>query len=90
MPCYDTPPEWEGKARRNAEEAVRILCETIGMLIRAGLTPVRRDLQWYLEHREIDLEIAESSYYKRPEPQKAAEIRADIAMVRDMLAKMKG
>lgn len=67
MPCYNPPPPYEDKQKRNAEQAVRILC---GMCRNAS--PVTETLlAWYIDHLKIDIEQAK--YWKKPEDLAIAE-----------------
>lgn len=90
MPCYDPPPPWQDRQRWSAEEAVRILCHVIGQSLDAGLLTgleARRPLEWYLEHRKIDLEIATNrDGYGLPDAAEADKIRADLGRVEALLA----
>jgi len=58
MPCYDPPPSYEKAYRRNAEQAVQLLCGLITPRVRNGDTTLSSDLlRWFIEHRRIDVEI---------------------------------
>jgi hypothetical protein len=82
MPCYEPPPPWEGTQRKNAEQAVRILCA----LVREDLASMPLDVvAWFLEHREVDLQIATTPYYGNLSPRDADEAKADIARARAVL-----
>lgn len=79
MPCYDPPPPWEGKQRKNAEQAVRLLCLVIGDSVRSADPRLPREfLTWFIEHREIDRKIATTPYYGKPDPDEAAKAVQDI------------
>lgn len=92
MPCYDAPPPWEGRKIKNAEQAVRLLCAQTGEAIANGKTPQRETLEWFLEHRKIDLEIALGSRivgaeeHNRIQADEAEKARHDIQKVSSMLA----
>ena len=57
MPCYDPPPPWEGRRIKSAERAVALLCDEVGGRLLDGRTVPREQIEWYIGHREIDLEI---------------------------------
>ena len=89
MPCYDPPPSYEGKARRNAENAAKILCGMVSAMIKEN-QPVERDLLvWWRNHREIDLEVVldprnQLEYDRETEKQ----CRRDILRANTMLKQM--
>ena len=87
MPCYDPPPEWEGDARKNAEEAVRLLCDQVETRLRGsnGLVsvPPAELLRWYLAHRKIDLRIALDP--RMGKKWEAADISQDIIRIEKWL-----
>lgn len=57
MPCYDPPPHWEGEAKENAEQAVRLLCGFVSERIREGDSTLPPEFVfWFIKHREIDLQ----------------------------------
>lgn len=56
MPCYDPPPPWADEARRNAEQAVKIVCALARHLLDNGQMFNLDLLRWYLQHRRIDLQ----------------------------------
>jgi hypothetical protein len=80
VPCYNPPPPWEGKQKENAEQAVRLLCSMVGQNL---ATMPNEVLTWFLEHREIDLEIATGSC--SPDVSGAEAAKNDIARVRAIL-----
>jgi hypothetical protein len=86
MPCYEAPPEWVGDAKKNAEEAVRILCAQIGKAVEAGIIPKRHLMEWLVEHRKIDLRMAIDSYFPKSEVEREA-IRRDIARLEAILSR---
>lgn len=79
MPCYDPPPPYEGRQRQNAEQASRLLCTIVRNQMARKETIADSVIKWYIEHRRIDLEIAETGYWGRPiEPSEIADIKASI------------
>lgn len=86
MPCYDPPPPWEGAQKTNAEQATRLLCRVVGDRVRAGDPTLPREfVLWFAEHREIDRQIATTSYYGKPDPVEAAKAVQDIERARRLL-----
>lgn len=84
MPCYDPPMPWEGKQRKNAETAVRLMCKYMSEAIKNPDLDLEQDiLQCYIEHREIDLEIASSRFQSFPEDPET--IKASIALAKSRL-----
>ncbi|MNC56152.1 hypothetical protein D3C87_1261490 [compost metagenome] len=92
MPCYEAPPQWEGRKIKNAEQAVRILCKQTCEALAEGKTLSRETLEWFLDHRKIDLEIALGSRivgreeHNRIKEDEAEKARQDIEKVSSMLA----
>ena len=89
MPCYEHPPPWEGAQRKNAEQAVKLLCADVTTSISSGKTAIDPDLlRWYIAHREIDVIMSEQPYHRTPMPEDAADAmraRSDIARARRLL-----
>ena len=85
MPCYDAPPPWEGEQKKNAEQAVGILCRHVTAALDAGLIVPHEVLWWYLAHRQIDLVIATSSHYREQDPVAAEEAKRDIERTKLLL-----
>lgn len=83
MPCYEPPPEWEGDARRSAEDAAKLLCVQVGSAIRRGEQVSIPLMRWYVGHRYVDLRmIADPRMGLRDT---SALIRAEIQRVEQMI-----
>jgi len=85
MPCYDPPPPWEAQYRESAERAVRILCSKIADKARLGQALTREEIDWYIGHREIDLEIAqaiERGQWYTTKHERSGAIKADLAVLK--------
>lgn len=85
MPCYEPPPPWEGAQQKNAEQAVRLLCKKIGALLDGPHAIESELLTWYIEHREIDLQIATTPYYGKPDNSEADKAKRDIERAKKLL-----
>lgn len=85
MPCCDPPAPWEGRSRASAEVATRLLCESIGDLLRAQKVVSSDLLLWFITHREIDLEQATTPYFGRVSLILAEAARSDIDKARNIL-----
>lgn len=92
MPCYDPPPPYQAAAEASAEQAVKILCSIMGSLTKETVIDYLNhllsveNLTWYLEHRKIDLQIAETGFYKTPDLVEARKIRLEIPKIEELLA----
>lgn len=86
MPCYDPPPPWKGAQKKNAEQAVKLLCAEVKAQLNAGKTAIPPTLlRWYMEHRQIDRQIATTPYYGKADPAEAAQAERDIAHAKQLL-----
>jgi len=85
MPCYEPPPPWEGRQRKNAEQAVRLLCQKVGALLDSGHMVERELLLWFAEHREIDRQISTTAYYGKPDAAEADRAVKDIERAKRLL-----
>ena len=89
MPCYTPPPPNDRERQENAFTAIKLLCELVGNRIACGSfgLPVSKEiLDWYIEHRKIDIDTI-NYYYSgnkkyEPDIQKA---HADIEAARKLL-----
>jgi hypothetical protein len=87
MPCYDPPPPWAAAKNKNANDAVRLLCREVSMLIRSTAVVPKDMLIWFLEHREIDRQIATTDYYGSDDSAEAQRTESDIELVKQLLGK---
>jgi hypothetical protein len=85
MPCYDPPPPFEGDAKKNAEQACRILCDMCGELMRREIPLPLNLASWFYNHRVIDLR--EMEFWHRNDPVRRSEIIADLEKLKPMLKK---
>ena len=85
MPCYEPSEPWEGTQQRNAEQAARLLCRHVSATLDAGQMPERDLLSWYIEHREIDRQIAMTPGYHKPNLADERRAEYDIARARRFL-----
>ena len=89
MPCYDPPPPWSERSRRSEMQAVKLLCATVGGSLSGAHMVPEELLEWYVEHRRIDLEIATSeraSIYRSARDASPGEIQRDIEAAERALA----
>ena len=85
MPCYDPPPPWENAQKKNAEQAVRLLCSHTKAALDAGQVPARELLMWFAEHREIDRQIASTAWYGKTDPAEAERAAQDVHRAKRLL-----
>ena len=84
MPCYDPPPPFEGEERRNAEKAVKLLCSNVANKIDNGETVEIPLLEWFLEHKQIDLKVATDGRYGRNKEKDAEDAKRYIKIVKEL------
>jgi hypothetical protein len=86
MPCYDPTSPYSWREKESATSAARILCEFVGDCVAAADGSLSREmLEWFIEHRLIDL--AECDYWHKPDNEKrSAEF--DINAARNLLTDM--
>lgn len=89
MPCYDPPPPWEEIQKKNAEQAVVILCRYVTEALNDELIIEPEILTWYLAHREIDLTIATTPHYGKTDSVAAKEAKKDIERVKLLIGGLK-
>lgn len=88
MPCHTPPPNYEGEAQRNAEEAVKILCEMLKPRVKAMYNTIYKNLLlWFIEHRRIDIEINKYYHYKDGAKQEIVEATEDIKIAKKLYTK---
>jgi hypothetical protein len=85
MPCYEPPPEWAGDARENAETAVKILCAMVQSASNYSQVP-KPLLEWYMNHRLIDLEKAKDPRFAKYDDLEVRRIVNDIQAIEVVLA----
>ena len=85
MPCYEPPPPWSRAQESNANQAAKLLCAQCRAMLDSGTLVSRPLIEWFIAHREIDLEIAAGAYYGNPTPAEAAQARSDIERARALL-----
>ena len=83
MPCYDPPPAYEDRERSNAHKAVQILCEECSTWQDSACLHDNPELlDWYIEHRIIDLMVeADPRTYKK-DYNKIRQIEQEIIKLR--------
>ena len=89
MPCYEPPPPYEQAHRKNAELAVRLLCNLIAPRVKDETLETDL-LLWFIEHRRIDMqaEINEAARCARqPDANVLGQIEKDIEMARMQVLK---
>ena len=59
MPCYDPEPAYSHEIKENSLKASQILCKLVSSNLNAGVEVPLDILEWYLQHRKIDLKIQE-------------------------------
>lgn len=62
-----------------------MLCGVVTSMLDTGCEISRDLLTWYVEHREIDFEIATVPYYSKPDPAAAAKAMEDAARAKARL-----
>jgi len=84
MPCYDPPPPYQGEQRKNAEEAVKLLCDLVTQKVSKSEPVSVELLTWWKDHRAID---AKAASYKDYDEVLLALL--DVEIARELLRKMK-
>jgi hypothetical protein len=86
MPCYEPPPPWEGKQQNNAQQATQLLCKLVSERVRAKDKTIQKELLlWFIEHRNIDIQIAASGYYRNPSHEEAEISIQDILIASQLI-----